>query len=83
MPSFPCPRCNRLCRSSGEVTADGFPQPLHVYQCDECLTIWEVEGRRFETALTWAASSGGPALDPETLTPLPLGEGGGTPPGEG
>lgn len=66
--SFPCPRCNRNLRRSGEVLAESVA--LGVFQCDECMDHWEVEGERFPTAFTFAVDEAGRVLDAATLEPL-------------
>jgi hypothetical protein len=48
--TFPCPKCSRLLRRSGEVEVEGTTFP--VFQCDECITPWNVEGEAFDVAFT-------------------------------
>ncbi len=64
-----CPKCGRTLQASGETDVEGGP-PLPVYQCDECISIWTVEGEDFETALTFAVDQRGRVVDPESLEPL-------------
>jgi hypothetical protein len=61
---FPCPKCNRLLESTGEVVVEGHTCP--VYQCDECIVPWTVEGEEFETAFTFAVGADGKPFDPAT-----------------
>ena len=60
--SFPCPKCGRTLRRSGEVTIEGADFP--VFQCDECMAPWEVEGQVFDTAFTFAVDAAGKPFDP-------------------
>src|SRR5437764_11923739 len=55
--TFPCPRCSRLLRRSGEVDIEGATFP--VFQCDECVVPWAVEGQVFDGALTFAVDAEG------------------------
>jgi len=64
-----CPKCNRELESIGVLTADGVELP--VFQCGDCTTSWEVEGERFEVALTFALTPNGDMIDPETLDSMP------------
>jgi hypothetical protein len=59
---FPCPKCNRSLESTGEVVVES--QTCPVYQCDECMVPWTVEGQEFETALTFAVGPDGKPFDP-------------------
>lgn len=68
--THPCPKCNRQLRRGGEVAVEG--ERLSVFQCDECLSAWDFDGERFETALTFAVDAAGRLLDPESLEPLDL-----------
>ena len=70
--TFPCPRCNRTLKCSGETTVEGQAVALDVFQCDECIDTWEFDGEEFEHSLTFAVDAHGRALDPETLDPLDL-----------
>jgi hypothetical protein len=70
--SFPCPRCNRRLQINGELTIDGSPEPLPVFQCDECITPWTVDGETFDTAFTFVVDAQGRALHHETFEPLEL-----------
>jgi hypothetical protein len=62
--SFPCPKCGRRLRRSGEVTVEGAAFP--VFQCDECIMPWTVEGEVFDTAYTFAVDAEGQPFDPAT-----------------
>jgi hypothetical protein len=68
---FSCPKCKRMLTPAGEVECEG--RTLPVYQCDECVVPWEVEGRTFDSALTFAVDAEGNCLHPETLEPLAIG----------
>jgi hypothetical protein len=60
--TFPCPRCGRRLIRSGEVEVEGTAFP--VFQCDECVIPWEVEGETFDTAFTFAVDAQGKPFDP-------------------
>jgi hypothetical protein len=47
---------------SGEVEVEGVRFP--VYQCDECIDPWVVEGETFETCLTFAVGADGKLFNP-------------------
>ena len=70
--TFACPKCNRTLRRNGQVDVEGQAAPLDVFQCDECLVPWNVDGQQFDTALTFAVDRHGQVLDPERLEPLDL-----------
>jgi hypothetical protein len=59
--TFPCPKCGRTLTRSGEVEVEGTAFP--VFQCDECITPWKVEGEVFDTALTFAVDADGKPFD--------------------
>jgi hypothetical protein len=59
--SFPCPKCGRTLQRSGEVTIEGADFP--VFQCDECITPWTVEGEVFDSAFTFAVDAAGKPFD--------------------
>ena len=64
-----CPKCERRLAQAGELTTNG--QVMAVFQCDECLSFWELDGERIETALTFAVAADGKTfVDPETLKPI-------------
>jgi len=60
--TFPCPKCGRTLRRSGEVSVEGAVFP--VFQCDECIAPVEIYGEPFETALTFAVDAQGKPFDP-------------------
>jgi hypothetical protein len=60
--TFPCPKCGRTLTRSGEVEVEGADFP--VFQCDECVTPWTVEGEVFDTAFTFAVDADGNPFDP-------------------
>ncbi len=60
--TFPCPKCGRRLQRSGEVEVEGATFP--VFQCDECIVPWEVEGEVFDTAFTFAVDAEGKPFDP-------------------
>lgn len=60
--TFPCPKCGRRLQRTGEVEVDGATFP--VFQCDECIVPWRVEGEEFDTALTFAVDAAGKPFDP-------------------
>lgn len=62
MDRFPCPRCGRLLAANGVVEVEGVAFP--VFQCDECISPWEVEGETFETAYTFAVGKDGSVFNP-------------------
>lgn len=70
-PAHPCPKCQRRLKAAGEVTIGGQAYP--VYLCDECLAVWDFDGARFETALSFAVDAAGRLIDPESCEPLPPG----------
>ncbi|QDU88382.1 hypothetical protein Pla175_17580 [Pirellulimonas nuda] len=63
-----CPRCQKPVVSAGELTTDG--KTLAVYQCDDCTTSWELGGKSFKAALTFAVDAQGRFIDPDTLAPI-------------
>ena len=67
--SIPCPKCKKSLEPSGEINADG--QAMTVYQCDDCVELWEFDGAKFPAALTFAVDREGRLFNPETLEPLP------------
>ena len=60
--TFPCPKCGRRLQRSGEVEIEGTTFP--VFQCDECIAPWKVEGEVFDTAFTFAVDAEGRPFDP-------------------
>lgn len=69
--SFPCPKCNRNIRQSGEVTindGEGNSVTLPEFQCEECIRTVEMFGEKYEAALTFLVV-GGKAVDAD-LGPL-------------
>jgi hypothetical protein len=60
--TFPCPKCNRLLRRSGEVKVEDITFPI--FQCEECTSPWTVEGEVFDTAYTFAVDAQGQPFDP-------------------
>lgn len=68
--TFPCPKCNRTLRRSGELSVDGQVVPLDVFQCDECLGKWKVGNSEFDVAFTFVVNSEGVPLDNLTFQPL-------------
>jgi hypothetical protein len=60
--TFPCPRCGRTLRRSGEVEVEGADFP--VFQCDECIVRAEMYGEPFEVAFTFAVDALGKPFDP-------------------
>jgi hypothetical protein len=60
--TFPCPKCGRTLKRSGEVSVEGADYP--VFQCDECLIQTEMFGEPFEVALTFAVDAHGKPFDP-------------------
>ena len=60
--TFPCSRCGRTLARSGEVEGEGAAFP--VFQCDECMAPWEVEGETFDIAFTFAVDADGKPFDP-------------------
>jgi hypothetical protein len=60
--TFPCPKCGRTLAHSGEVEVEGADFP--VFQCDDCVTPWAVEGEVFDTAFTFAVDADGNPFDP-------------------
>jgi hypothetical protein len=57
-----------MLRRSGEVEVEGAAFP--VFQCDECMTPWKVEGEVFDTAFTFAVDAQGKPFDPAADDPL-------------
>ena len=57
--SFHCPRCNRLLKPAGDLTIEGAPADLTIYQCAECMETIQVEGESFETAFTFGVDAEG------------------------
>lgn len=57
-----CPKCNRMLTASG-VVEDVELGELGVFQCDECIAVWEFGGEDFETALTFAVGADGQPRD--------------------
>ena len=51
-----------MLRRSGEVEVEGTTFP--VFQCDECITPWNVEGEVFDVAYTFAVDAEGKPFDP-------------------
>lgn len=43
-----------------------------VYQCDECLVPWTVEGETFEAAYTFAVDAAGRPFDATNRDGLPI-----------
>jgi len=62
MPNHPCPKCGRLLAPSGVMAVEGAEFP--VYQCDECISPWTLEGETFECALTFCVGEDGEVFDP-------------------
>jgi hypothetical protein len=60
--TFPCPKCGRTLARSGEIEVEGTAFP--VFQCDECVAPWQVEGEVFDTAYTFAVDADGQPFDP-------------------
>jgi hypothetical protein len=65
---MPCPGCRRSLEPTGEIDMDG--QKLTVYQCDDCVVSWKLEGQEFPAALTFAIDEDGRMFDPNTFEPL-------------
>ena len=61
--SHDCPKCGCRLERSGELTLDGQPVPLAIFQCDDCVESVEVEGEPFDMALTFAVTGDGQLLD--------------------
>ncbi|HEV7301597.1 MAG TPA: hypothetical protein VGN72_19690 [Tepidisphaeraceae bacterium] len=59
---FPCPKCNRPLRASGEIT-DESGNTYPTYQCDECIKVTNVFGKQMELHLTFMVKDG-KAYDP-------------------
>ena len=69
--SFPCPKCSRLLRRSGEVAVEDAVFP--VFQCDECVVPVQMFGEPFDAAFTFAVDADGKPFDPadeDALLPL-------------
>jgi hypothetical protein len=60
--TFPCPKCGRRLTRSGEVEIEGTTFP--VFQCNECMTHWTVEGEEFDVTYTFAVDAEGKPFDP-------------------
>jgi hypothetical protein len=58
----PCPKCNRLLKPSGQLSAGEGSAP--VYQCDECLVTQDFLGEPTEMALTFCVDENGRLFDP-------------------
>lgn len=59
---FPCPKCGRSLQPSGEITDEtGATYPT--YQCDECIKVADVFGKKMELHLTFMVKDGQP-FDP-------------------
>lgn len=41
-----------------------------LFSCDECISVWRLEGREFELPLTFAVDASGGVFDPETGGPF-------------
>ena len=65
-----CPKCKKELATCGEMDVDG--KQFIVFQCDDCVTSWEVDGERFDAALTFAVDSDGNYFDAESLEPINL-----------
>jgi hypothetical protein len=62
--TFPCPKCGRLLKQSGEVTVMPAGKVIPTFQCDECLVTADFCGEPFEMALTFALDESGQPFDP-------------------
>ena len=58
-----CPKCGRMLQQSGEADCDG--ETYAVFQCDECISYWELEGEKIEIALTFGVKADGTIIDPD------------------
>lgn len=70
MATCKCPKCQRVLQSSGVVTVEGLKQPAPVFQCDECIHVFDFGGEPFEGALTFALLPSGAFIDPGSLEPV-------------
>jgi hypothetical protein len=61
---FPCPKCGRVLKQSGEVICAGVGETVPVFQCDECLVQTDFLGEKVEIALTFALDKDGKPFDP-------------------
>ena len=59
--TFPCPRCGRTLKRSGEVAVEGADFP--VFQCDDCILQVEMYGEPFQVAFTFAVDAQGKPFD--------------------
>lgn len=60
--TFPCPKCGRSLKSSGELTVGDAVFPT--FDCDECIMTVDVAGEPMELPLTFAVNSSGQPFDP-------------------
>ena len=60
--TFPCPKCNRTLRLTGELTVGGRTFPA--FSCDECIVDREFDGEMFPMSLTFCVDDKGQPFDP-------------------
>jgi hypothetical protein len=65
-----CPKCNKPVEPSGELVMGDVV--LEVFQCDEeqCLVSFELGGKSFPAAFTFAVSEEGEYFCPDTMEPI-------------
>ncbi len=68
--TFPCPRCNRILKRSGDLIIEGQAVTLDTFQCDECMGEFKIGNSTFPTAFTFVVDADGRVLNHTTLKPL-------------
>jgi hypothetical protein len=63
-PRVPCPRCGRSLACVGMVTVHG-GEATPVYQCEDCVTPFLIEGVSFDGAYTFTLDAAGRPVDHE------------------
>jgi hypothetical protein len=58
----PCPRCGRLLDCVGMIAGHG-ETPTPVYQCEACVTPFEMEGETFDAVYTFTLDAAGRPVD--------------------
>ena len=63
-PPVACPRCFRPLACSGTIAVHG-AEPTPVYQCDDCVTPFVLDGVTFDAAYTFTLDAAGRPRDHE------------------
>jgi hypothetical protein len=64
METFPCPKCGRNLKQSGEVSIPETGKVFPSYQCDECIMTLPVGGEEMELPLTFLVNGNGVPFNP-------------------